>query len=202
MKSPEGEDMHLAFNFKAEGDKLSGSVETPNGDLAVSEGRIKGDEFSFVVDADGSSIDHQGRVSGDTITMKVIFAEGKTAEVTLKRAGGPGAAAPMAADPSGLWKWSLTMPHGDVVPVTLRLELKDGQLTGRHSGRLGEALISDAAFKDGTITFSVVREFDGNKSVIRYRGRLDGDTLKGTVEIPATDGGAPGKLEWNAARVR
>jgi hypothetical protein len=209
MKSPEGEDMQLAFSFKADGDKLGGSVETPNGDLPISDGRIKGDEFSFVVDASGNSIDHQGKVSGDTISMKILFSEERTVEVTLTRAAGAGTAAPTAgstaaaaADPSGSWKWNITTPNGDIFAVSLKLKSKNGQLTGIYTGRLGEAPISDASFKDGAIAFSVVREFEGNKFVLKYQGRLEGDAIKGTVEIPGFNGGEPSKMEWNASRAR
>ena len=209
MKSPEGEDMQLTFSFKADGDKLSGSVETPSGDLPISDGKIKGDEFSFVVDAGGNSIDHQGKVSGDTISMKILFSEERAVEVTLTRAASGGAVAPAAAhpgapaaDPSGNWKWSITTPNGDTFAVSLKLEAKNGQLTGVYTGRLGEAPISDASFKDGTIAFSVVRELDGNKFVIKYQGRLVGETLKGTIEIPDFGGGGPWKIDWNATRVR
>ena len=208
MKSPEGEDMQLAFSLKAEAERLSGSVATPNGDLPISDGKIKGDDFSFVVDVDGNAIDHQGKISGDTMRMKILLSEDRTVEVTLTRVSGAAAAAPAApgpaapaADPSGEWKWSLTTPNGDTFAVSLKLELKNGQLTGFYAGQTGGAPISDASFKDGAIAFSAVREFDGNKFVIKYQGRLEGDALKGTAEIPA-QGGEPIRMEWNAARTR
>jgi hypothetical protein len=209
MKSPEGEDMQLIFSFKVDGDKLSGSVETPDGDLPISDGKVKGDEFSFVVDAGGNSIDHRCKVSGDTISMKILFSEERTVEVTLTRAAKEGAAAPAAvdaaapaADPSGYWKWSFTTPNGDTFAVALKLEFKNGQLTGVYTGRLGEAPISDASFKDGAIAFSVVRELDGNKFVIKYQGRLEGDALKGSIELPGFGDGGPTKIDWNASRAR
>ena len=196
MKSPEGEDMQLAFSLKAEAERLSGSVATPNGDLPISDGKIKGDDFSFVVDVGGNAIDHQGKISGDTMRMKILLSEDRTVEVTLTRVSGAA-----AADPSGDWKWSLTTPNGDTFAVSLRLELKNGQLTGFYAGQPGGAPISDASFKDGAIAFSVVREFDGNKFVIKYQGRLEGDALKGTAEIPA-QGVEPIRMDWNAARTR
>ena len=129
--------------------------------------------------------------------------------MTLTRAASGGATAPAAAntaapaaDPSGIWKWSITTPNGDNFAVSLKLEFKNGQLTGVYTGRLGEAPISDASFRDGAIAFSVVREFDGNKFVIKYQGRLEGDALKGIIEIPGFGGGDPLKVDWNASRAR
>ncbi len=50
------------------------------------------------------------------------------------------------------------------------------------------------------ITFDIVRDFGGNKYVVKYRGKVDGDTIKGTIEAPGHDGGGPVKLDWNAKR--
>jgi hypothetical protein len=104
-----------------------------------------------------------------------------------------------AADPAGTWKWSFPGRDGQPRDVTLKLELKDGQLTGSMSGYRGETPISDASFKEGQIAFSVVREFNGNKVETKYLGKLDGDTIKGTSEGPGRDGQVT-KRDWTATR--
>jgi hypothetical protein len=105
----------------------------------------------------------------------------------------------LAADPAGTWKWSFPGRDGQPREVTLKLELKDGQLTGSLSGFRGETPISDASFKDGQIAFSVVREFNGNKVETKYQGKLDGDTIKGSSEGPNRDGQVT-KRDWTATR--
>ena len=106
-----------------------------------------------------------------------------------------------AGDPTGNWKWSITGMDGQPREITLKLELKDGQLTGSVSGRRGETPISSASFKEGQIAFSVVREFRGNKFETKYDGKLDGDTIKGTVERSGRDGQVT-KSEWTATRAK
>ena len=106
-----------------------------------------------------------------------------------------------AGDPTGIWKWTLPGRDGQPREFTLKLELKDGQLTGSMSGFRGETSLSDASFKDDQIAFSVVREFNGNKLETKYQGKLDGDTLKGSSEGTGRDGQVT-KREWTAMRAK
>jgi len=112
------------------------------------------------------------------------------------------ASAALAGDPSGSWKWKVTTPNGDAIDISLKLELKDGKLAGTYSSRFGDAPITEASFKDDAIAFSVEREFDGNKFTIKYQGKLDGDSMKGSLELPGFGGGDPTKMDWNATRTK
>lgn len=89
-------------------------------------------------------------------------------------------------------------PNGESSESTLKLELKDGKLTGSVTGRRGETAISDATFADGSIKFSVVRERNDQKFIMKYDGKLEADAIKGTIEMPGRDGAAPRKVDWNA----
>jgi hypothetical protein len=78
-----GDEMTIAFIFKVDGEKLTGSIESPMGPMEIANGKIKGDEFSFTVDFQGNSILHKGKLTGDTVKISV---EGEMAmEFTLKR---------------------------------------------------------------------------------------------------------------------
>jgi hypothetical protein len=109
------------------------------------------------------------------------------------------AAAALAADPTGTWKWSTRSPNGEI-ETTLKLETKDGKLTGAYSNQFGDTAISNATLKDDVIAFDVVRDLGGTKYVVKYHGKLEGDTIKGTLEAPGRDGGEAMKLDWNAQR--
>lgn len=108
------------------------------------------------------------------------------------------ATAAFAADPTGVWKWATKSPNGDI-ETSLKLELKDGKLAGAYSNQFGDTTITNASFQDDTIAFEIVRDFNGNKFVVKYRGKLEGDAIKGTLEAPGRDG-ATMKLDWNAKR--
>jgi hypothetical protein len=109
-------------------------------------------------------------------------------------------AAAFAADPSGTWTWSMQGRSGQTRTVTATFALKDGNLTGSVSSRRGDTAIGNASCRDGAISFTVEREFNGNKIVTQYSGKLDGDTIKGTIEIPGSDGGEARKVDWSATR--
>ena len=109
------------------------------------------------------------------------------------------AASVFAADPTGTWQWTTQSPNGEI-QTTLKLEAKDGKLAGAYSNQFGDAAISKVSFQEDVLAFEVVREFGGGQFVIRYRGKLEGDTIKGTLEAPGPDGGEPMKLDWNARR--
>ena len=85
MQSPNGP-MDLVFSFKANGDSLSGTVQSPMGDLPISNGKISGKTFFFQVTAGEMTVSHQCTVMGDSIAMKVPgMAGGETMELMLKR---------------------------------------------------------------------------------------------------------------------
>jgi len=114
-----------------------------------------------------------------------------------------------AASPAGTWKWTQAgRDGGQSFERKIQLDYKDGKLTGKMlagegpMGAMPEAAISDASFKDGTVAFSVTREFNGTSFTIKYSAKLDGDTLKGTSEFPGFNGGEATKRDWTATRAK
>jgi hypothetical protein len=116
-------------------------------------------------------------------------------------------AAAYAADATGNWKWSQEGRNGPQ-EITAKLDVKGDKLTGSVTGGGGgqqapmPADISEASIKDGVVSFTVAREFNGNKRVTKYSGKLDGDTIKGTVELPGRGDAAPTKADWVATRAK
>ena len=111
------------------------------------------------------------------------------------------------ASPAGTWKWTVQgRQGGQGFEQTLKLDYKDGKLSGTMLGVQGgqfqipDTEISDASFKDGTIKFSVTREFNGNKFTTKYEGKVSGDAITGDYERPGFNGGDPVKREWHATR--
>jgi hypothetical protein len=120
------------------------------------------------------------------------------------------AVAAFAADasPAGTWKWTPPGRGGNPgVERTLILEVKEGKLMGTLKGFSGgqfevpDVKIDEAAIKDGTVSFSVTNEFNGNKFTSKYTAKLEGDTLTGSVERPGRDGGMT-KTDWVAKRAK
>lgn len=70
FEGPEGK-IELVFNFKVEGTTLSGTVTGPQGDMAISEGKVSGDSIEFTVATDQFKVVHKGTLHGDELQMKV-----------------------------------------------------------------------------------------------------------------------------------
>ena len=114
----------------------------------------------------------------------------------------------------------------DILDI-VKFETKDGHLVGKVEGidrmslkiRNEDFAVTNVNFNDGILTFNltrdlkqlaseqvhpmghgaavVTREVDDVTRVSKYEARLEGDTLKGTVERIARNG-KPHKSEWSA----
>lgn len=82
-----------------------------------------------------------------------------------------------AADATG--KWTAEMPGrgGNMMTVTMNLKADGSKLTGTVSGRNGDTEISDGKVDGNDVSFTVVREFNGNKITSAYKGKLEGDVI-------------------------
>jgi|SRR6185437_6972784 len=78
----------LTFNFKQSGTTLTGTIDGGQGDpLPIANGKIDGDKISFTVEFNGTTITHEGTVSGDQITLNSKSSDGNfpAMALTLKR---------------------------------------------------------------------------------------------------------------------
>jgi hypothetical protein len=98
-----------------------------------------------------------------------------------------------AADVTGKWTFEQQGRNG-AQTVTMDLKASGSTLTGTVGGGMGRggpAEISEGKIDGNTITFKVVREFNGNQFVTSYKGTVDGDTMKLDVTRPGRGGGEP-----------
>jgi hypothetical protein len=102
------------------------------------------------------------------------------------------------ADVTGTWKWSVER-NGQTFETTLKLKQDGEKLTGKITGRQGnETDIEEGKVKDNAVSFQVTREFNGNKIVMKYQGKLSGDTIKGDTKFERD--GQEQTREWEAKR--
>jgi hypothetical protein len=114
----------------------------------------------------------------------------------------PTAHAAQKADPTGNWEWTLETPDGQQLEFKANFKLEGDKLTGGVSRKPDgtESKLEQAKFKDGEISFQLTREFDGNKIMPKYSGKLSGDEIKGKIEVEA--GGQTYSFDWKAKRVK
>ena len=87
-----GDATATTFTFKVDGEKLTGSMTGPQGDIPFQEGKVAGNQISFstTFDAGGNSIKilYKGTMSGDQMKMtREREGGGQPREFTIKRTG-------------------------------------------------------------------------------------------------------------------
>jgi SAM-dependent methyltransferase len=103
------------------------------------------------------------------------------------------------ANIAGLWHWGVKTPRGErdyTLNVTQTFQEISGQVTGQGRG----SAISDALLKGDQVTFQIRDEIGSQNVVMRFQGRIRGDTIDGSVEV---NGGLfEGTHPWTAKRQR
>ena len=88
----DGQTRETTFNFKVDGEKLTGTTTGMNGDVPITDGSIKGDTVAFNVVANFNGTDvkivYKGTVAGDEIkfTRQREGSDRPPAEFVAKRA--------------------------------------------------------------------------------------------------------------------
>ena len=79
-----GGEFTMTFNFKQDGNKLTGTSDGPGGEpLQIQAGKVEGNKITFTMSPDGQmNIGFEGTISGDEISL------------TMKMEGGPGGGPP------------------------------------------------------------------------------------------------------------
>jgi hypothetical protein len=111
-----------------------------------------------------------------------------------------------APSATGTWTWTTPGRNGGAErKMTLTLAQDGEKLTGKLSspGRDGaaarESEISEGSVKGADVTFSVTREFNGNKITSKYTGKLTADTITGKITGKDRDG-ADQSRDWTAKK--
>ena len=88
----DGQTRDVTFNFKTAGDKLTGTMSGRQGDVEITDGKVKGDEVSFNVkmsfQGNEMKMVYKGKLSGDELklTRTREGSDRPPAEFTAKRA--------------------------------------------------------------------------------------------------------------------
>lgn len=89
MQGRNGNTMKVTYMFKVDGTTLTGTVSGRNGDTAIQNGKVDGDNISFEVtrEMNGNSftMKYTGKVSDDKLALSWSTPNGGTREVSATR---------------------------------------------------------------------------------------------------------------------
>lgn len=77
LNTPDGNEISVVYNFKVDGEKLTGTAESPEGVVSIDSGKVSGNTFSFDVTVDGNVYPHSGKIYDDSCGLDVDFGSTK-----------------------------------------------------------------------------------------------------------------------------
>lgn len=86
LKTPDGNEIPLSYVFKTDSGKLTGTAATPEGEIAITEGKIiSPTDFTFNVSVNGADYKHTAKLYPDADSIGLdIDANGMKLHTTLK----------------------------------------------------------------------------------------------------------------------
>jgi hypothetical protein len=190
LTTPNGP-MTVALTLKKDGEKLSGTIAGPQGEVAVQgTQKEKAVNVNFTVQTPNGpfAIAMAGSQDGNAIAGTIDFGgQGQSEWTAKRRAGGAALAAAPAqeskadtVDVSGAW--ALQIDLGGTTGTPTATFKQDGEkLTGTYSSQvLGEQQLT-GTIKGNDIEFGFTASFEGNAVKVTYTGKVEKDTMKGTV---------------------
>jgi SAM-dependent methyltransferase len=101
------------------------------------------------------------------------------------------------ANAAGLWRWRMSTSTGDR-EYTLRLEQTFQEIYGKVSMPGREIPIAEARLAGDQLNFTYTEQMNKQKAVMRFNGRISGDTIRGNVVVQG--GPSAGSFSWTAKR--
>jgi hypothetical protein len=106
-----------------------------------------------------------------------------------------------SAHHTGTWKWTSTTESGQTFESAAILKRKGRSFVGVYVGEKGQETPITSPKLDGRqLSFEVASERDGQKVSVRYQGKIEGSTVKGTQEFRVGD--ETRTLPWEAKRMQ
>ena len=198
--------LNLVLNLKQEGDKVTGKVIVSDFEADITEGKVAGDAISFKIPVDRDDMKftskYNGTLAGDSIKGKIHSDFGGQDHDydwnASREKAVASSTASTSANAAGTWKWVLVTPEGDSHDLSLRLKQEGDKLSGVVILGENEVPISEGLIKDNEVTLKVTREQDGKTQISKFKGILEGDSIKGKIDSDWS--GEMRNYAWNAKR--
>lgn len=92
-----------------------------------------------------------------------------------------------AADITGTWKGTAETPNG-TIERTFVFKVDGTKLTGETMSEMfGKSTITDGKIEGDNLSFTINLKFQDNDMKLNYKGKVSGNEMKLTVEIPNAD---------------
>ena len=165
----DGTDLDLKYDYKTDGEKLTGTVEGPAGQLEIKDGKIDGDKITYKLTIGDNEVSYEGTAVDGAINLKSHGGPFGDRQYTLKRPVG---------DLAGAWESTFKSETGEDMPLKFDFKVDGDKLTGSVKSGQGDGEISNGKINGKNVSFDV--NFQGN--TITHKGSLEGNEIKLKVE--------------------
>jgi hypothetical protein len=183
----QGTETSAPLVLKKDGDQIVGTFSSPQGDQSV-EASVKDKAVTIwlsVRTQNGPiSITMNGTAEGDTMKGSMDFGGRGQGQWLAKRtatARTPVQGGESKVDVTGTWSFQVETGAGTGTP-TMTFKQEGEKLTGHYSGQLGEAPLNGTV-KGTAVEFAIDVEVQGTAVHIVYSGKVEKDSMKGTVKL-------------------
>jgi hypothetical protein len=106
-----------------------------------------------------------------------------------------------AVDVSGKWTWTQRFGDNEVMN-TMELKQEGEKLTGtiQRQGSDQKSEIKEGKIKENDLSFVVIRERNGQEFKISYKGKVEGETIKGQMLFNFQ--GEDRTVDWMATKAK
>jgi hypothetical protein len=101
----------------------------------------------------------------------------------------------------GNWKWNISVQDNSI-DMSAKLKLDGDKITGTFLDGFDNTSydVTNGKLDGQNVTFTITRPLQDQKIESTYTGKLDGDTIKGSIDVHLGDQD-PMKIDWSAKRV-
>jgi hypothetical protein len=181
--------MKYTYQLKTDGDKVAGqAIRNRDGEIAtntITEGKIKGDEISFVeqvkIQDQDVRIEYTGKITGDEMKLTRKVGDFGTSDIIAKREK----EAPATVTLAGKWQSEFDTQIGRQ-KYLFEFKLDGETLTGAAAHELnGEKASADIKGKatGSDISFNEPFKYQDQVIDITYSGKITGDEIKFTRKV-------------------
>ena len=175
------------LELKKDGDRFAGVFYTQQGNADV-EATVKENALTlllppFQTQNGPINISMSGTVDGETMTGTMELGGMGQFQWSAKRTTAPAQQPPADAkiDMTGTWALDVTTSAGTGSP-TIVLKQDGEKLSGQYAGQFGESPVT-GRIKRADFIFSLAVDVQGTTATITYTGKVEKDTVKGTVTL-------------------
>ncbi|OHB75485.1 MAG: hypothetical protein A2Z25_19480 [Planctomycetes bacterium RBG_16_55_9] len=150
---------------------LTGRYESFGGEIPMKDLKLDGDRVTFSLEMGFGDqtfkLDFKGKLDGKTLKGEMVSERG-TSQIAGKKIEA-------ASSVVGTWEFTRQIPDGT---RTSTLKIND-DMTGTYSFRDSKVAISDLVVEGDQVSFKIDVKLDDREFRMDFKGKVDGDTLKG-----------------------